>query len=316
MPSPNLEQPVGEVASALVKAQADAARTAYAALRKGEDPEALHDLRVALRRMRSLLRAYRGELRLRKPVRRELSELAAATNPARDAEVLLDLYSQLPLPRAGRAKPGVAWAGARLRDGMQAGAQAAREALDADLERLCRHVERGVAIRSSGQYAPWRAVLAEGLHTAWGELESELQALQIEFSMTRAHRARIDAKRLRYLLEPARGVLKPAKALVEESKRLQTLLGDLHDAQVFGEWLMDAAKVASACRGRSELARALGWDAEKQHDEAEDAMPGLLYLGKMVCERERTLAEEVKAWMAGGGSQRLGEAVSAAREAL
>lgn len=315
MPGLSLEQTAGEVANILVAAQTEVARTAYAALCAGEDPEALHDLRVALRRMRSLLRAYRGELRLRKRRRRELSDLAAATNPARDAEVLLDLYSHLPLPKAAQAKPGVAWAGMRLRDEMQAGGRAARAALDTDLERLCRHVERGLEVSAAGRQAVWRVALVERLEAAWAALDAELQALQTEFSMARAHRARIEAKRLRYLFEPVRALLDPAKALVDEAKQLQTLLGDLHDTQVFGEWLIGAAEVAGAHRGRDELAQALGWDAAES-DEAAVAMPGVAYLGKRVRERERLLANEVSAWLAGDGLQRLGAAAQAVREAL
>jgi CHAD domain-containing protein len=313
MSGPNLQQAVGEVARSQVTAQTDAARTAYAALLKGSDPEALHDLRVALRRMRSTLRAYRGELRLRKRIRRELGDLAAATNPARDAEVLLNLYSRLPLPKATPAKAGVAWAGMRLRDEVQAGARAAREALDADLERLCRHVERGLAVDAAGQQNAWGVVLAERFEVAWAALDVELQALHAEFSMARAHRARIEAKRLRYLLEPARVLLEPAKALVDESKQLQALLGDLHDVQVFGEWLLGVAEAVGACRGRADLALALGMDAEGPRDAA-DAMPGLVYLGKMVRERELTLVDEVRAWLVGDGLQRLRAAVQTVRE--
>jgi CHAD domain-containing protein len=315
MPGLNLEQASGEVARNLVIAQACAARTAYAALCKGEDPEALHDLRVALRRMRSLLRAYRAELRLRKRIRRELNELAAATNPARDAEVLLELYSGLPLPTAREAKAGVAWAGMRLRDETASGARAARLALDAELESLCRHVERGLEFSADGQQTTWRTALSNRLEMAWVELDAELQALRDEFSMARAHHARIEVKRLRYLLEPVRAVLEPAKSLVQESKRLQTLLGDLHDAQVFAEWLMGAASVAGARWGRAELVRTLDEDVEEP-DEAADAMPGLVYLGETVCERERALADEVKAWLAGDGLQGLGEAMRVMREAL
>lgn len=311
----NLQQAVGEVARRLVTAQTDAALTAYAALLKGSDPEALHDLRVALRRMRSMLRAYRGELRLRKRIRRELGDLASATNPARDAEVLLDLYSRLPLPKAARSKAGVAWAGMRLRDEVSTEARKAREALDADLERLCRRVARDLEVSSAGAQASWRAVLAERLDAAWTELDAELLALQVEFSMSRAHRARIEAKRLRYLLEPARVLLEPAKALVEESKQLQTLLGDLRDTQVLGEWLMGAAEAAGAHVGRAELALALGREADVADEEA-DAMPGLMYLAKMVRERERTLADDVKRWLVGDGLPRLRAAVTGVREAL
>lgn len=311
----NLEQAAGTIAGTLVTTQIGAARTAYAALCVGQHPEALHDLRVALRRMRSLLRAYRSELQLRKRSRRELRDLAATTNPARDAEVLLILYSHLPLPMTEGEKPGVAWVGKCLRDKMHAGALVAREALDADLERLCRHVERGLAVTETGQQTSWRTVLNQRLETAWTVLDAELQILRNEFSMDRAHRARIETKRLRYLIEPLCMLLDPAKALVTEAKKLQTLLGDLHDIQVFGTWLMGAAETAGAQRGRAELAMALNMDATES-DEMADTMPGLMYLGKRVYESEQTLTNEVKAWLAEDGLSRLEVAVRAMRQAL
>src|SRR4051794_1639437 len=63
--------------------------------RFGADPEALHDLRVALRRFRSTVRAWRGVLsRPRRRRRAELRRLIAATSEARDAEVMLTLLAE------------------------------------------------------------------------------------------------------------------------------------------------------------------------------------------------------------------------------
>ena len=60
-------------------------------LRGDDDPEALHDLRVGLRRLRSTLRAYRSHLKgsVSKKLRKKLKALAGATSPARDTEVQL-----------------------------------------------------------------------------------------------------------------------------------------------------------------------------------------------------------------------------------
>ena len=58
--------------------------------RLGEgDDEALHDFRVSLRRLRSIIRAYRPFLKGSKPrkLRKRLGALASSTNVARDAEV-------------------------------------------------------------------------------------------------------------------------------------------------------------------------------------------------------------------------------------
>jgi CYTH domain-containing protein len=48
------------------------------------------------------------------------------------------------------------------------------------------------------------------------------------------HEARIAAKRTRYLLEPVAKIVPGAAGIVERLKALQDVLGDLHDAQVFG----------------------------------------------------------------------------------
>jgi CHAD domain-containing protein len=70
----------------------DAAAAARRKLDEGVDPEALHDFRVALRRLRSWLRAFRPHLKgsVRGKERRRLQALADATGASRDAEVHLE----------------------------------------------------------------------------------------------------------------------------------------------------------------------------------------------------------------------------------
>lgn len=311
----SLEQPTGVALEALVLQQVAAARGAYAALCKGKDPEALHDLRVALRRMRSLLRAYRRALGLRKRTRHELRDLAAATNPARDAEVRLGIFCTLPAPGAARAKPGVAWAGQRLGAERAARARAARAALDEGCERACRDIERGLQLRDAGRYTPWCVTLAQRLDSAWPALDAEMQALRGEFSMAHLHRLRIEMKRLRYLLEPVVALLTPAKALVAETRALQTLLGDLRDTQLFGQWLLGAAEAAGAARGRADLERSLGLENQPQ-DQAAQAMPGLAYLAQTVHARESTLEQKVREWLCGESAGRLAGKVERLRAQL
>ena len=62
------------------------------ALLESEDPEAVHQMRVALRRLRSALKVFRHALPAPCPdgVRAEMKWLLAALGPARDADVFLD----------------------------------------------------------------------------------------------------------------------------------------------------------------------------------------------------------------------------------
>jgi hypothetical protein len=72
-----------------------------------------------------------------------------------------------------------------------------------------------------------------------------------------AHAARIAAKQLRYLIEPARDV-EGGGALLKRLRALQDALGDLHDAHVMAHELGDVLKDAATAEARRTTARILG----------------------------------------------------------
>ena len=86
-------RPAEEAVRRLALAELERAEAARERLVDGDRDEALHDLRVALRRLRSLLRSHRAEFSLEFPKKlvRKLGALASSTNPGRDAEVQVDL---------------------------------------------------------------------------------------------------------------------------------------------------------------------------------------------------------------------------------
>src|SRR5262249_16916979 len=88
-----------------------AATRARGRLDDPEDTEALHDLRVGLRRLRSLERAYRPQLAdsISRKLRQKPRELAAATNVARDTEVQLEWLAQQRDHLNPRHRRGVEW---------------------------------------------------------------------------------------------------------------------------------------------------------------------------------------------------------------
>ncbi|MBZ0102524.1 MAG: CHAD domain-containing protein, partial [Thermoanaerobaculia bacterium] len=59
LPADLLERPAGEAARRIGLLELERAIAARQALARGDDSAALHDLRVALRRLRSHLRAWR-----------------------------------------------------------------------------------------------------------------------------------------------------------------------------------------------------------------------------------------------------------------
>jgi len=209
--------------------------------------ETLHDFRVALRRVRSHLRAYRKQLPLAKKPRKRLRDLARRTNPARDAEVAL------------------AWLSAEYA-ALDAGERADAQSFIASVADEVERAHRGLADELVAAWPPLARPLRRQLHGcikdhrrgrvkgqhSFGRTTASLvdkRARRLEKALRRIgsrtdacaiHRARIQAKRLRYLLEPWRGAVAPAGELVERLRRLQDVTGDLHDAQLLGERLQDA----------------------------------------------------------------------------
>src|SRR5258708_4565997 len=84
-----LKQPVDRAAREVALGLLEQADEAGKRLDHPDDPEALHDFRVAVRRLRSWLRAYKEPLRgsVSGKHRDVLRAVAHATNAGRDAEV-------------------------------------------------------------------------------------------------------------------------------------------------------------------------------------------------------------------------------------
>ena len=256
-----LAEPAERAARVLARARLDALRGAWPRLGT-DDPEALHDVRVALRRLRSCLSAYRPALddTVTRKSRRVFRKLARATNAARDAEVSLAwLESQTDLP------PQAARGYRELVDRLTAERMQSAHAIE---EFLARRLPRAMD-RLEGQLAHyWLSVPVEGLvvEPSMARMTAKLlgkQAKELARSVKRAraahdvpaaHRARIAGKRLRYLLEPldVDGRVAGVVALLTD---LQDRLGEYHDAQLLSERvLQDVEDIAGADARRRAVA--------------------------------------------------------------
>ena len=99
----------------LACAQLGAAARSCRHLTQREHPEALHDFRVALRRLRSHLRAYAPYSDpVPEKLNRRLRRLARTTNAARDAEVQLEWLRRQKRRLGAGTRAGYAWLLARL----------------------------------------------------------------------------------------------------------------------------------------------------------------------------------------------------------
>jgi CHAD domain-containing protein/CYTH domain-containing protein len=213
LPQTLVDLPAREGARRLALTHLEAAHAARTRVAASADPEALHDYRVALRRLRSCFRSYRPELRstVTRTSRGRLDRIARATNRSRDLEVHLD------------------WLAAQ--------AAAADERLFPSLyERLSRelqHYRLTVRLGEPEEPPTTATVAAQHLERAARRLDERLRRIEGEAGETEIHRARIAAKHLRYLLEPFGARLPGGDGLIERLKGFQDAFGDVHDAHVF-----------------------------------------------------------------------------------
>ncbi|WP_369140233.1 CYTH and CHAD domain-containing protein [Modestobacter versicolor] len=231
--------PAGEVVRAALQLQVRALQDADLMVRTGQH-DGVHQVRVACRRLRSTLAAFRPVLDRAQtdPLRAELAAVGTALSPARDGEVALahlrELVAAQPVelvlgPVAARLQQ------AAVKD-EQVGDAGARKALASpaylqlrdDLDAL---VAEPPLTEDAAR--PADDVLREVLaHTA-KRLRRAVDAAQDSDDPEALHEVRKAAKRVRYTAEAAVPVLgRPVAQLVSVLKGVQEVLGDRQDTYV------------------------------------------------------------------------------------
>ena len=244
----------------LLLRQLKQAESAGQRLAVGEDPEALHDFRVALRRFRATERSYRpwlGEA-LPKKLRKRLQELVRSTGPARDSEVQLEWLREQGAALRPNQRPGYQWLRRQLEDRQRRAYAAIRGAVPMQFVALGTLLRGALAMPAESSPRSFAAAAAEQLRPLAAELSADFVALGEDAQMSHVHAARLLVKRARYVLEPVASALEQGKELARELAGLQELLGAMHDAEVLGASLGDAAAEAGAARYRALVAGALG----------------------------------------------------------
>jgi len=232
------------MAAAIALGFLDDAVVAAARLRGTAAPDALHDFRVAIRRMRVTVRSY-AELRdhVSKKQRRRLRKLARATNRARDAEVQIAWFNDHAPSFTAEQRAAAARVRARLRAHRRAELARIRARLDGSFARLEHRLRRRLmALRDqppAGRTTSFGAVVAATLVKSAGDLDSHLKAITrgVPTSPHAMHAARIAAKRLRYTLEPVANQVLGGAELIARLKLLQDRFGALTDAHALDEVL-------------------------------------------------------------------------------
>jgi CHAD domain-containing protein len=213
----------------------------------GGDAHAVHQARVASRRLREVLPVVAASLSpaRRKRWRRRLRRLTRTLGPVRERDVALAMLDELP-----SAAPSQAPAFARMRTAVAEERRVARAALTAryDPARVRRLLEKLERLQSqlpaAGAGDIWRRELARRLRSRARALQAAVADAGALFVPERLHGVRIATKKLRYGLELAgEARLAPTARLVRELKAAQESLGRLHDLDVLRA---TAARLAAA----------------------------------------------------------------------
>ncbi|GAC1611113.1 MAG: CYTH and CHAD domain-containing protein [Mycobacteriales bacterium] len=223
---------------------------AYDVAVRRHQPDSIHQLRVTCRRLRSDLRTFRplldrGQADL---LRAELQWFSAVLGGARDAEVLAERLVGLvaTLPEDAARSATERFVRSEMTGRMAAAETAVAEALTGDryLALVQALVEAAANPHTTdAAVVPCRVALPPLVSAAWRRLDrAAALALPPGAANADLHLARIEAKRARYATEAVVAVYgKPARRLAGYAEKVQTRLGEQHDAIVAAEVIRDLA---------------------------------------------------------------------------
>ncbi len=290
MPSPR------QVVQARITEQARRIIALDPAVRR-DSPDAVHQMRVAARRLRSALATYRPMLRTEEtePVREELRHLGRALSHARDLEVLDDRLTELLVHEGWDEHPFRH----HLADELRLDREHAHATVLAHLSEQ-RHETLLARLRDLAEGAPWSDELD------WSEvlarvrkddkrvrrrMRAAAEAESRDDRLRLLHETRKAAKRLRYAaetLKPAFG--SDAHRLAKSAKKLQSHLGDVQDAAVSRRRLRESASTA-ADTGVDSLPAGALWAREEETIEQ--------LQGEVATVWKKSRRKKLRSWLSG-----------------
>lgn len=294
---------MGELAFVVLRTHLAALLAKEPGTRLGDEPEDLHDMRVATRRLRAAIDLFGEALPARAAaLRAELAWIAGALGRVRDLDVQLERVERM-ATLAARWEEGAGGAFADLRLLLETERSRARRELLADLdsprwERLTNHLtalarrgpdRRLAASRVPAALAAGDLVVARHRRAVKASRRAQATGQALDF-----HRVRIRCKALRYSLEfttPLFG--SSARRFTRKLATLQDALGLLQDAEV-GRARLRGLAADAADRLPPATIFAMGGIAEHYRVESEErraTMPG--QLSALTGKSWRTLATAI-----------------------
>jgi CHAD domain-containing protein len=213
--------------------------------RRGDDPEDLHQLRVATRRLRAFLRAARKlvDREWAESLREEIGWLGGHLGPARDVDVMLDRL-RAEVADLGPDADAAAGLLASLEEDRTAAYRDVAETLDGDRYfALLDRIEAAAQPPLSGDDTTLKKIF----HREAKRMRKTFEELGEDPEDDALHESRIAVKRARYAADLAAHELgRPGARFVAVAKQLQDVLGDHQDAVVAQERIRDWAATSTS----------------------------------------------------------------------
>jgi CHAD domain-containing protein len=268
--------PLAKAAPAILAAKASPLFRLEESARIGADIDAVHDMRVASRRVREAMRLFKP---VYAPVEwkrwySRVRRITRALGPVRDSDVFIDTFAKM--------APDMGDGGGRRAVAFLVGLRTGRRSLE--LERLNRELAHLDLKRTRREFAALTEAVELGptgrrplVVFAYAEVADRaslvfgLQPRALdEASAAEQHVLRILYKRLRYAVEALAPCYGEAFDGVHDVLTgFQDALGDLHDFHLFAEIAAGPGTLAEAARAgvaESDFSDVHGWLAERAHE--------------------------------------------------
>jgi CHAD domain-containing protein len=223
------------------------------------DPEGVHEMRVLSRRMRSTISDFQAHLRKPGLPDRKIKAIAGSLGAVRDEDVALAALEELKAKAPEDAARGIEEL-AEDRRVRQARARASLMAAISSTALNQFRIEFQGQIRTLGTVAPkaspdlnvavpvltFAQVGVKAISGRLKDFRSAVRAIYFPFEIQEIHKLRILAKRLRYAVDLFQNCWgKDLSDTAKEIADLQTSLGELHDCDVWIEYLGKRLKRAA-----------------------------------------------------------------------
>ena len=226
------------------------------------DPEGVHSMRVASRRLRSALRDFMPYLRKRgfTSVQKQLKNVADALGEVRDQDVAILALEKI----EANAPSEVSAALKQFIERRIAVREEARKYLQSVLEKtqldqlqsdFMAAVDMATTSRKNPSPTPttFRQMSRQIILSRLKELEKLSNDLFNPFEVEALHEMRIAAKRLRYAIELFQSCWgRSIATYAKRAARVQTALGDLHDCDI---WIENLGKQINNARKNTDAAQ-------------------------------------------------------------